>query len=71
MAGVTGLGGVFFRSRDVQASKRWYQEVLGLGGEWGIAFRWTEDGGEDPGECGEFCDVCGEFGGSDVLGESE
>ena len=48
MAGVTGLGGVFFRSRDVQASKRWYQDVLGLGGEWGIAFRWTADGGEDP-----------------------
>ena len=48
MAKVTGLGGVFFRSRDVQASKRWYQDVLGLGGEWGIAFRWAGDGGEDP-----------------------
>ena len=48
MAKITGLGGVFFRSRDVQASKQWYQDVLGLGGEWGIAFRWAEDGGEDP-----------------------
>ena len=48
MARVTGLGGVFFRSRDVQASKKWYQEVLGLGGEWGITFPWSSDGGDDP-----------------------
>ena len=48
MARVTGLGGIFYRSRDIEASRRWYAEVLGLSGEWGIHFRWADDGGEDP-----------------------
>ena len=28
--GVTGLGGVFFRARDPDALKRWYEDVLGV-----------------------------------------
>ena len=28
--GVTGLGGVFFRARDPDALKAWYERVLGI-----------------------------------------
>ena len=28
--GVTGLGGVFFRARDPDALKAWYEDVLGV-----------------------------------------
>jgi predicted enzyme related to lactoylglutathione lyase len=28
--GVTGLGGVFFRARDPDALKAWYEETLGI-----------------------------------------
>lgn len=48
MARVTGLGGLFFRSRDVEASRAWYRAMLGIGGEWGASFRWAEEGGDDP-----------------------
>ncbi|MBD3770332.1 MAG: VOC family protein [Rhodobacterales bacterium] len=30
MAKVIGLGGVFFRCRDVEATRAWYQRVLGM-----------------------------------------
>jgi catechol 2,3-dioxygenase-like lactoylglutathione lyase family enzyme len=36
MAEVTGLGGVFYKVEDPAKTKAWYQDVLGLGGEWGI-----------------------------------
>ncbi|HYI48933.1 MAG TPA: VOC family protein [Allosphingosinicella sp.] len=48
MARVTGLGGIFYKVADTARTKAWYQDNLGLGGEWGIAFRWSDDGGEDP-----------------------
>ena len=32
-AGVTGLGGVFFRARDPDELKAWYQRVLGVPAE--------------------------------------
>ena len=48
MAQVTGLGGIFYKVADTERTKAWYQDNLGLGGEWGIAFRWSDDGGEDP-----------------------
>src|SRR5690349_8125351 len=38
MAKVTGLGGVFYKSADKEATARWYQETLGVGGEWGAVF---------------------------------
>jgi catechol 2,3-dioxygenase-like lactoylglutathione lyase family enzyme len=38
MAKVTGLGGLFYKVADPERTKRWYQETLGLGGEWGIMF---------------------------------
>ena len=31
--GVTGLGGVFFRARDPDALKSWYEDVLGVSRE--------------------------------------
>lgn len=38
---VTGIGGVFFRSTDPQATRDWYGEHLGLGIEdYGSNFRW-------------------------------
>jgi predicted enzyme related to lactoylglutathione lyase len=43
MAKVTGLGGVFYKVEDPERTKLWYQEVLGLGGEWGIMFPWKAD----------------------------
>ena len=45
MARVTGLGGVFYKVEDTERTARWYREVLGLGGEWGIAFPWKADSG--------------------------
>lgn len=48
MARVTGLGGIFCKVADTERTKAWYRDNLGLGGEWGIAFRWSDDGGEDP-----------------------
>ncbi|MGC1303611.1 MAG: VOC family protein [Caulobacteraceae bacterium] len=36
MAGVIGIGAIFFGVSDVEASARWYREVLGLDLEnWG------------------------------------
>jgi catechol 2,3-dioxygenase-like lactoylglutathione lyase family enzyme len=48
MARVTGLGGIFYKAADPEKTAAWYQEMLGLGGDWGIHFRWSDDGGEDP-----------------------
>lgn len=45
MKRVTGIGGVFFKSRDPKALGEWYRRHLGLNVEaWGGAlFRWAED----------------------------
>jgi catechol 2,3-dioxygenase-like lactoylglutathione lyase family enzyme len=43
MARVTGLGGLFYKSEDVERSKRWYADVLGLGGDWGVMFPHASD----------------------------
>ena len=34
MAKVTGIGGVFFRSRDTEALAQWYETHLGVTGFW-------------------------------------
>jgi predicted enzyme related to lactoylglutathione lyase len=40
---VTGIGGVFFKSRDPKELKRWYAEQLGVPLEHdNIAFTWTD-----------------------------
>ncbi len=43
MAKVTGLGGVFYKVEDTERTKRWYQETLGVGGEWGAMFPFKSD----------------------------
>src|SRR3954447_24408154 len=41
MARVTGLGGVFYKVEDSEATARWYKEMLGVGGEWGATFAFS------------------------------
>jgi catechol 2,3-dioxygenase-like lactoylglutathione lyase family enzyme len=43
MARVTGLGGIFYKVSDPEATKKWYQETLGIGGEWGAMFPFKKD----------------------------
>ena len=45
MAKVTGLGGIFYKVADTAATQKWYQETLGVGGEWGAMFPFK---GDDP-----------------------
>jgi catechol 2,3-dioxygenase-like lactoylglutathione lyase family enzyme len=44
MKRVTGLGGMFFRSRDPKETLAWYRRHLGIeSADWGgVAFRWRE-----------------------------
>ena len=52
MAKITGIGGVFFKSKgDGEALAAWYQEHLGMPAEaWGGAvLRWPDDRAEDRG----------------------
>lgn len=48
MKRVTGIGGIFFRARDPEALRAWYQRHLGVGTEpWGgSVFSWA--GPENP-----------------------
>ncbi len=48
MAKVTGLGGIFFVSKDTEASRKWYREVLGVDGPYGPQFLWDDEPGEKP-----------------------
>jgi catechol 2,3-dioxygenase-like lactoylglutathione lyase family enzyme len=43
MAKVTGLGGIFYKVPDTAATKAWYQDNLGIGGEWGVMFPFKND----------------------------
>ena len=43
MAEVTGLGGVFYKVADPEKTRAWYQEMLGIGGEWGGLFPFKRD----------------------------
>lgn len=45
MARVTGLGGIFYKVADTAATTKWYQDNLGVGGEWGAMFSFK---GDDP-----------------------
>jgi len=48
MAKVTGLGGIFYKVADPERTRAWYRETLGIGGEWGAAFRWRDEPQDDP-----------------------
>jgi len=43
MARITGLGGVFLKIADREATSAWYKEILGLGGDWGAMFPFKSD----------------------------
>ena len=43
MARITGLGGVFYKAADPERTRAWYQETLGIGGEWGAMFPFKKD----------------------------
>lgn len=43
MARVTGIGGIFFKSSDPEASRAWYRHHLGLEcDQYGWSWRWRE-----------------------------
>ncbi len=43
MARVTGIGGIFFRCKDSDAQRNWYQSHLGLNtDEYGTTFEWRQ-----------------------------
>ena len=43
MAKVTGLGGIFYKVADPAATQAWYQDNLGVGGEYGAIFPFKGD----------------------------
>lgn len=46
MARISGLGGVFYKVADPEATRAWYQDNLGIGGEWGAMFPFKKDESE-------------------------
>ncbi|HQD08017.1 MAG TPA: VOC family protein [Flavihumibacter sp.] len=45
MKKVTGIGGVFFKSKDPKAINEWYKTHLGIdSGDYGASFEWREEG---------------------------
>lgn len=47
MKRVTGIGGIFFKSKDPQHTRAWYQQHLGIeAGEWGAMLKWRDH--DDP-----------------------
>ena len=48
MKRVTGLGGIFFKTKDPQAIKQWYGKHLGLPvDDYGCSFWWKDKEGND------------------------
>ena len=44
MKRVTGIGGIFFKSKDPDALREWYRKHLGIESEsWGATFQWRDD----------------------------
>ena len=45
---VTGIGGLFFKSKDPKASKEWYRNHLGFNtDDYGCTFWWKDHNGND------------------------
>lgn len=45
---VTGIGGVFFKTKDPDALKTWYKKHLGFNtDQWGSTFWWKDEEGKD------------------------
>ena len=49
MKRVTGIGGIFFRAKDPEATRNWYQKHLGLNMDpsYGTSFEWRHAGDGD------------------------
>lgn len=48
---VTGIGGVFFKTKNPNKTKEWYQKNLGFDvDQWGTNFEWYQ--GRDPSKKG-------------------
>ena len=43
MAKITGLGGIFYVAGDPAATRKWYEDTLGLTGEYGPQLAWAEE----------------------------
>ena len=65
MGKVTGLGGLFYKVADPDKTRAWYQETLGVGGEWGAMFPFKNDSGEGFSLFSQFKDDSDYFGPSD------
>ena len=48
MAKITGLGGIFYVAKDVQATRAWYRDILGIDGDYGPQLDWSEETGNKP-----------------------
>ena len=46
MARITGLGGIFYKIPDPDATRAWYKDNLGIGGDWGAMFPFKNDDAE-------------------------
>jgi predicted enzyme related to lactoylglutathione lyase len=45
---ITGIGGIFFKAEDPEATREWYRQHLGIAGEGpGVNFFWRERGNSD------------------------
>ena len=65
MGKVTGLGGIFYKVADTDKTRAWYQETLGIGGEWGAMFPFKKDSGDGFSLFSQFKDDSDYFGPSD------
>ena len=44
MKKVTGIGGIFFKCKDANATREWYKTHLGIdAGQYGASFEWREE----------------------------
>ncbi len=46
MARVTGLGGIFYKVADIDRTRAWYRDKLGVGADWGAMFPFKKDEAE-------------------------
>lgn len=45
---VTGIGGIFFKSKDPDATMNWYKKHLGFNSDaYGCSFKWKDENGND------------------------
>lgn len=45
---VTGLGGIFYVASDPEATRAWYRDKLGVDGEYGPQFAWSDEPKANP-----------------------